>query len=66
VTVFEYSRGSTATMSSPQPCTARRVASASRAWRLNTLSSPSSWSIVSASRRPYSKFVAGVYGNQPV
>ncbi len=54
----ENSRSSSASTSSPQPCTAARVAVAWRAWRAKTFSSPSSRSIAIASRSPYSRFVA--------
>ena len=57
---LEYSRGSSQTISSPHARTAARVASACRSCRRNTLASPSSCSIRSASRSPNSRFVAGV------
>ena len=52
VSELEYSAGFAHRISSPHARTARRVASAWRSWRLKTFSSPSSWSIVSASRSP--------------
>src|SRR5205085_550669 len=67
VSELECSRGSAHSTSSPQPLTARRVASPWRAWRAKTASSPSSSSsILSASRSPNSRLVAGVYGKNPV
>ena len=45
---------------SPQAATARRAASASRRWRANTLSSPSSSSMSTDARKPRSIVVAGV------
>ena len=62
LTVSECQRGSFAQSLSPHPLTAARVPSARRWCRAKTFSSPSSNSIASDSRRPYSNGSEGVYG----
>ena len=57
---LEYSSGLRHWISRPQAWTAWRVASANRAWRANTCSSPSSNNMFSASSKPKSRLVAGV------
>lgn len=60
VTVGECPAGSRQTVSRPQPRTARRAASACRAWRANTSGSPDSANMARTSRSPYSRLAAGV------
>ena len=60
LTVSEFHFGARAQSPSPHAFTACRVPSASRWWRANTFSSPSSSSMAMDSRRPYSMGSDGV------